>query len=347
MPAKTLLPTGLRSTANVLLRTIRTRSKDQQERLAALDELSALLLSGRNDSEISAAAVTLGWAEAPSWSNSTDEASRFIHDHLVSTLLPVLGEALMDSDAEISQRTTLGLARIGASLGSEAQDFFAWACAGVNKQATQDPVMLSVLLAVISQTMRLGQQDAVKPFAMEVVKELVNLLETVEHYQMVIPIIVNLQQIARLFPLVVSGVFKDIIDLLVGWSLDPIVPERARQQITTTFANFEEHWSEHLDFAEALLSKLVDDLEALDQVVRTKLPEVHGAQSWTSQEAASALSEISRLAACFVGILSCSGKTFVKNQVRLDPLTAQVADMLGRVKTSCSDSWLASRACRA
>eukprot|EP00960_Hanusia_phi_P050856 760467-Hanusia_phi.AAC.8 len=315
MPAKTLLPTGLRSTANVLLRTIRTRSKEHGERLAALDELSVLLLSGRNDSEISAAAVTLGWAESPSWSNSTDEASKFMHDHLVSTLLPVLGEALQDPDAEISQRSALVLARIGASLGSEAHDFFAWACAGVNKQATQDPVMLSTLLSVISQTMRLGQQDAVKTFAEELVKELVNLLETVEHYQMVIPIVVHLQQIARLFPLVISSVFKDIIDLLVGWSLDPVVPERARQQITTTFANFEENWNEHLDFAEALLAKLIDDMEALDTVVRTSTLSIQKAKGFPSQEAASALSEISRLAACFVGILSCSGETFVKNQV--------------------------------
>eukprot|EP00961_Rhodomonas_salina_P190926 2576104-Rhodomonas_salina.1 len=63
-----------------------------------------------------------------------------------------------------SKRAALVLARIGAALGSDAGPFFAWVLLGVETQAAQDPIRLSIHLSVLSQTLQLGQRDCLHPF---------------------------------------------------------------------------------------------------------------------------------------------------------------------------------------
>lgn len=67
------------------------------------------------------------------------------------------------SDFAVATRAALVLARAGAALGSHAEPFFKWATQGIETQATQDPVRLSVHLSVVSQALKLGQRDCMKP----------------------------------------------------------------------------------------------------------------------------------------------------------------------------------------
>ena len=81
----------------------------------------------------------------------------------------------------------------GAALGSDAEPFFEWAVKGVETQATQDPVRLSIHLSVVSIALQLGQRDCMKPLVSKLLARLNSLLETVSHYQMVTPLVQTIQ----------------------------------------------------------------------------------------------------------------------------------------------------------
>ena len=154
-----------------------------------------------------------------------DAPLKYLDENLEGQLLPVLGQILMDRDFNVASRVALVLARAGAALGSRAEHFFQWAVKGVDAQATEDPVRLSIHLSVISIALQLGQRDCMKPFVSQLLSRLSALLETVEHYQMVTPLVQTIQVIAGLFVEELESIMRDVVDLLVGWSLDPAVPE--------------------------------------------------------------------------------------------------------------------------
>ena len=250
----------------ILLSVVKNVNKPPQSRLAALDQLSSVLVSGRRDSDLSTAVIAQGWSGSNDDMND-DVPLKYLTEHLEGELLPALGQVMLDRDVFVASRAALVLARAGAALGRDAEPFFHWAVKGVEMQAVQDPVRLSIHLSVVSIALQLGQRDCMKPLVSQLLTRLSSLLETVAHYQMVTPLIQTIQVIAGLFADDFESIMCDVVDLLVGWSLDPEVPESARLTITGTFANFKHLWHAHLPFASSVLRKLLSDMEALAQIV--------------------------------------------------------------------------------
>jgi len=254
----------------MLLNDVKNVGKPPHARLAALDELSSVLVSGRRDSDLSTAVIAQGWSGSSDDMND-DAPLKYLTEHLEGEVLPVLGQVMMDRDFYVANRAALVLARAGAALGSDAEPFFHWAVKGIETQAVQDPVRLSIHLSVVSIALQLGQRDCMKPLVSQLLTRLSSLLETVSHYQMVTPLVQTIQVIAGLFAEDFESIMCDVVDLLVGWSLDPDVPESARLTITGTFANFKHLWHGHLPFADSLLRKLLSDMEALANLALSSL----------------------------------------------------------------------------
>ncbi|KAG0475893.1 hypothetical protein HPP92_012734 [Vanilla planifolia] len=57
--------------------------------------------------------------------------------------------------------------------------------------------------------------------------------------------------------------FFDIVDLLLGWTFMPDLPDPERSLITDSFFQFQKHWLSNLQFSLSLLSKLLGDAEVL------------------------------------------------------------------------------------
>lgn len=170
------------ATVSLLLSTACSPNKPSQAKLDALDEVSRILLSGRSDSELSVAAITAAWSEAVE-----DVSHKFLTQNLEKLLLPSLSQVMMDRDVAVSNRAALVLARVGAALGSDAGPFFAWVMVGVETQANQDPVRLTIHLSVLSQTLQLGQRDCLLPFVADLAQRLAVLLERVQVLPLSLP----------------------------------------------------------------------------------------------------------------------------------------------------------------
>ncbi|BDA50909.1 probable serine/threonine-protein kinase SMG1 at C-terminar half [Coccomyxa sp. Obi] len=57
--------------------------------------------------------------------------------------------------------------------------------------------------------------------------------------------------------------FKDLVDLLLGWSLEPTLPDSTRPLLYSTFMSFQPIWCEQQSFAAGLLNNLISDVERL------------------------------------------------------------------------------------
>ncbi|KAJ3170439.1 Serine/threonine-protein kinase smg1 [Geranomyces variabilis] len=70
------------------------------------------------------------------------------------------------------------------------------------------------------------------------------------------------QIIAEIAPEQFSASFKDVVDLLVGWSIDPTLPKNVAALIFDTFKKLWCFWMPHIGFALELSRHLLGDIEA-------------------------------------------------------------------------------------
>ncbi|CAL8462813.1 g2346 [Coccomyxa elongata] len=76
------------------------------------------------------------------------------------------------------------------------------------------------------------------------------------------PLLALLTQVARHIHSLRAH-FKDLVDLLLGWSLEPSLPDSIRPLLYSTFISFQPIWREQQSFAASLLNNLISDVERL------------------------------------------------------------------------------------
>ncbi|KAI9321568.1 hypothetical protein BX666DRAFT_2023684 [Dichotomocladium elegans] len=69
--------------------------------------------------------------------------------------------------------------------------------------------------------------------------------------------------LANCCPLAFSNNFQDIIDLLVGWHIDPTLPEQRKSSISDSYVTFRAFWENRLPFAFELLQHFLSDMQEL------------------------------------------------------------------------------------
>ncbi|GAN02378.1 hypothetical protein MAM1_0021c01821 [Mucor ambiguus] len=76
--------------------------------------------------------------------------------------------------------------------------------------------------------------------------------------------------------------FNDIIDLLVGWNMDPELSESKRATIVASYSKFSVFWAGYLPFAVELLNHFLTDMQTLiRELTSTRTPEAQ-AKQWTA-----------------------------------------------------------------
>lgn len=86
--------------------------------------------------------------------------------------------------------------------------------------------------------------------------------------------------------------FSDVVDLLLGWALDPDHPEGDRRLIVDNFLKFHRMWARNPEFPLSLLKKFLGDMETL----------AHDHSTPTVQQ----LYRLLALASCFVAVMQAT-----------------------------------------
>ena len=139
-------------------------------------------------------------------------------------------------------------------------------------------------------------------------------------YKLLPPTVIFLAKISAQFPRIFDPYFQDIVDLLVGWTLDADLPHGIKKNITVHFTKFEALWVQHLPFSTTLFGRLAADMESLATAI-------------TDENIGRLLS----LASCFVGVAEGIGKTYALRGGDMVPrflalITSVHSQMAGRSK---------------
>lgn len=57
--------------------------------------------------------------------------------------------------------------------------------------------------------------------------------------------------------------FRDVVDVLIGWRLDPALPESLRKTITALLGHLQPLWHADATTSEETLSEFVEDMQAV------------------------------------------------------------------------------------
>ena len=88
-------------------------------------------------------------------------------------------------------------------------------------------------------------------------------LEDVQTAELLLPSLNIFTALAETHLNLFSSLFKDLVDILVGWSLDLRLPKNVQKRIKKLFLLLQPYWLSHLAFSVDLLSKFVTDMEDL------------------------------------------------------------------------------------
>ena len=108
--------------------------------------------------------------------------------------------------------------------------------------------------------------------------------------------------------------FTDMVDLLLGWALDPEHPEGDRRLIVDNFLKFQRMWARSPQFPVNLLRKFLDDMEILAQDHSTPaLQQLH---------------RLFALASCFVTVMQATALGMEEADLNNDQLSTSPAASL-------------------
>ncbi|GAX80940.1 hypothetical protein CEUSTIGMA_g8375.t1 [Chlamydomonas eustigma] len=94
--------------------------------------------------------------------------------------------------------------------------------------------------------------------------------------------------------------FTDLMDILLGWWLDPAFTTDHREEVSQLVVSLGERWSTHLGFANDIARNLVDDLEALSASKTASAPPAVAAAGEVRSDSAASFKLLSGALAAFI-----------------------------------------------
>ncbi|KAI9100687.1 hypothetical protein DFS34DRAFT_497733 [Phlyctochytrium arcticum] len=98
------------------------------------------------------------------------------------------------------------------------------------------------------------------PFLMGEMQNFLDAMEASDHLPKALDI---LHVIERRYPREFSVSFRDLVDLLIGWSIDPSTPRNISALIADSFKKFWRIWPDHLVFSLELAHHLLSDIQGI------------------------------------------------------------------------------------
>jgi hypothetical protein len=123
----------------------------------------------------------------------------------------------------IRYEIALLLGNLGTVLKLEAGRFYAWMSQNIDA-ASQKEIKL-LFLTIMKEFVEHSEDIYLEPFVLSLLVKLQSLLDSIQDYDLVKPILDTLFHLSAHFPQLFATQFQDIIDLLIGWRLDDNLPD--------------------------------------------------------------------------------------------------------------------------
>ena len=146
---------------------------------------------------------------------------------------------------------------------AEVEHLFSWTLPILTDPASDVSTTLRALTAVATFIESESAVSPLEPFIASAVQACQGLLEDEATSAVLLPPLLSiLRSASHRFPRFFNPHFEEIVDLLLGWAMEPSISATDRRLLTRCLSNFNPQWLRTRDFTHNVLSKLLGDIES-------------------------------------------------------------------------------------
>uniref|UniRef100_A0A915JAL8 Uncharacterized protein n=1 Tax=Romanomermis culicivorax TaxID=13658 RepID=A0A915JAL8_ROMCU len=161
---------------------------------------------------------------------------------------------------EFKREVARCIGTLGYIMGYKTVDFFEWLSGNYDRCAGSD--IKELYMAALLTTFKCDTaQRRLENLAAKILTHLKSTLETSESHDLLMPIFDVILSIACNYPNLFVPHFKDIVDILMGWYVDPDQSDKLLDQLDRTLHKLQNFWLGDLSFTFTLMSQFLEDAE--------------------------------------------------------------------------------------
>ncbi|KAJ3043387.1 Serine/threonine-protein kinase smg1 [Rhizophlyctis rosea] len=202
----------------------------------------------------------------------SSDANFFVSDGLIRMYGEVIYDVLGDPRTPNGYKTAIVrcIVAIGSVYVAQATPFLAFvfdrlnSTQGSNSKDKEVKIWLLTALREFvgpSSDQLDGQRSEI--LLAGILSNLQTFLDSMESHEFLPKVLDILTLISDKYPQIFNDAFKDVVDLVVGWGVDPSVPRSTQALISDSFKRLWRFWRNHMDFGLELLRHLIMDVEEL------------------------------------------------------------------------------------
>ncbi|KAJ3032942.1 Serine/threonine-protein kinase smg1, partial [Rhizophlyctis rosea] len=202
------------------------------------------------------------------------DANAFVSDGLIRSYGEVVWDVLGDGRPPSTYKNSLirCIAALGHVYMAQAPLFLSWIFDRLNSNGGSETELKFWILAALREFLSptSPQMDVARSelLVTGILSNLQIFLDNMESHGCLPKVLDILLIVAERYPGIFDDAFKDVVDLVVGWSIDASVPKATQSLIFDFFRRLWTQWANHLDFGMELLRHLITDFEELVGVRR-------------------------------------------------------------------------------
>ncbi|XP_022255031.1 serine/threonine-protein kinase SMG1-like, partial [Limulus polyphemus] len=237
----------------------------------------------------------------------------------------------------VKQEIVSCLGMIGTLLGPEAKSFFQWIFNTCNSTISDEYRILLVktLHENLKEDKVSGELENLMPMIMTHTQ---STLENADLPDLLVAVVDVIIDIAKTFPSIFRGHFRDTVDILVGWHIDSTQAYSLTCYTSEALISFQQFWVEDINFSVTLLGQFLEDMEAYaEDLVQGNTSTGEGGDGTLEDQPpspAECLAKITSLIRVFTTVLKSLGKSASPNEsiaVTWDFLTENLKSLLKSV----------------
>ncbi|GAB6021589.1 Serine/threonine-protein kinase smg1 [Chamberlinius hualienensis] len=183
------------------------------------------------------------------------------------SLAQELSRILFDRTSnEVKREISICTALLASDLGKDLQNYLRWLFRKYSSTGNEEAQ--AFLLHSVLQLMKFGEdKESFTSVVLFIMEEIQSALETTESQQLLIAIVDIVLIIAERYSDVFESHFRDTVDILVGWHIDPSQSEPIITYTSEALISFHQYWVADISFSVTLLGQFLEDMEAYSDVL--------------------------------------------------------------------------------
>lgn len=149
---------------------------------------------------------------------------------------------------------------VGYIMGLKLNDYFVWLIESYEKCSAND--LKGLYMEALSATYKCESgRRKLEKLTEKMLNDLQKYLENSESSDILLPIIDTITTISTTYPDLFDSHFKDIVDILMGWYIDPEQTEKFLDEVDRGLSKLQPFWLQDMNFTFTLMSQFLEDAE--------------------------------------------------------------------------------------